>query len=488
MNNQICTGPLPAADLSRRAFLNRFGLGLGGLALANLVRPANLFAAATAGADRGMLGGQLHFPAKAKRVIYLFMAGGPSQLETFDYKPLLNQHHGEQLPDSVRMGQRLTGMSGNQSSLPLAGAFCKFAQQGQSGTWVSELLPHTAKVVDDLCVVRSLYTEAINHDPAITFLQTGSQLSGRPSIGSWVHYGLGSDNENLPAFVVLITPGKVDQPLYARLWGSGFLPSQHQGVQFRSGNEPVLYLNNLDGVAPENRRLMLDRLTELHAHAADRLGDTELDARIAQYEMAYRMQSSVPGVMDLSAEKPETLELYGPDARKPGTFAANCLLARRLAERGVKFIQLYHQGWDQHGGLPKGIAVQCQETDQASAALITDLKQRGMLDDTLVIWGGEFGRTSYSQGKLAADNYGRDHHPRCFSMWLAGGGVKGGLVHGETDDFGYSVTKDGVHVHDFQATLLHLLGVDHERLNFLSQGRRFRLTDVHGQVVKAILA
>ena len=483
----ICTGPLPAAGLSRRAFLNRFGLGLGGIALANLIKPAGLFAA-TAGADRGILNGQLHHAAKAKRVIYLFMAGGPSQLETFDYKPLLNQRHGEQLPDSVRQGQRLTGMSGNQSSLPLAGAFCKFGQHGGNGTWVSELLPHTAKVADDVCVVRSLFTEAINHDPAITFLQTGSQLSGRPCIGSWVHYGLGSDNENLPSFVVLITPGKVDQPLYARLWGSGFLPSQYQGVQFRSGKEPVLYLNNLDGVAPENRRLMLDRLKELHAHAADKLGDTEMDARIAQYEMAYRMQSSVPGVMDLSAEKPETFELYGPDAKKPGTFAANCLLARRLAENGVKFIQLYHQGWDQHGGLPKGIAVQCKETDQACAALLTDLKQRGMLDDTLVIWGGEFGRTSYSQGKLAANDYGRDHHPRCFSMWLAGGGVKGGIVHGETDDFGYSVVKDGVHVHDFQATLLHLLGVDHERLTFLSQGRRFRLTDVQGQLVKAILA
>ena len=485
--NSICTGPLPAAGLSRRTFLNRFGMGLGGLALANLIKPADLVAA-TADTDRGILGGQLHFPAKAKRVIYLFMAGGPSQLETFDYKPLLNQRQGEQLPDSVRMGQRLTGMSGNQSSLPLAGSFYKFGQHGQCGTWMSELLPHTAKVADDLCVVRSLYTEAINHDPAITFLQTGSQISGRPSIGSWVHYGLGSDNENLPSFVVLITPGKVDQPLYARLWGSGFLPSRHQGVQFRSGKEPVLYLNNLDGIAPANRRLMLDRLKELHAHAADKLGDTEIDAHIAQYEMAYRMQSSVPGVMDLSGEKPETLDLYGPDAHKPGTFAANCLLARRLAERGVKFIQLYHQGWDQHGGLPKGIAVQCKETDQASAALITDLKQRGLLDDTLVIWGGEFGRTSYSQGKLTADNYGRDHHPRCFSMWLAGGGVKGGMVYGETDDFGYSVTKDGVHVHDFQATLLRLLGVDHERLTFLSQGRRFRLTDVHGQVVKAILA
>ena len=478
---------MPAAGLSRRAFLNRFGLGLGGIALADLIRP-NLFASATPGADRGMLGGQLHFPAKARRVIYLFMAGGPSQIETFDYKPLLNERNGQQLPDSVRQGQRLTGMSGNQASLPLAGSIFKFGQHGKSGTWMSELLPHTAKVADDLCVVRSLFTEAINHDPAITFLQTGSQISGRPSIGAWVHYGLGSDNENLPAFVVLITPGKVDQPLYARLWGSGFLPSQHQGVQFRSGKEPVLYLNNPDGVTPESRRLMLDRLKDLHEHSSAKLGDADVDARIAQYEMAYRMQTSVPGVMDMSAEKPETFELYGADSKKPGTFAANCLLARRLAESGVKFIQLYHQGWDQHGGLPNGIKVQCRETDQACAALVTDLKQRGMLDDTLVIWGGEFGRTSYSQGKLTKTDYGRDHHPRCFSMWMAGGGVKAGTVYGETDDFSYNVAKDGVHVHDFHATMLHLLGVDHERLNYFFQGRRFRLTDVHGQVVKAILA
>ena len=401
MNQQICTGPLPAAGLSRRMFLNRFGMGLGGLALANLMKPANLFAAATAVGDHGILNGQFHFPPKAKRVIYLFMAGGPSQMETFDYKPYLNQRNGEQLPDSVRQGQRLTGMSGNQSSLPLAGSLFGFKQYGKNGTWVSDLLPHTAKVVDDLCIVRSMYTEAINHDPAITFFQTGSQMSGRPSIGSWIHYGLGSDNENLPSFVVLITPGKVDQPLYARLWGSGFLPSQYQGVQFRSGKEPVLYLNNTDGVTPENRRLMLDRLKELHAHSADRLGEAEMDARVAQYEMAYRMQSSVPGVMDLSSEKPETFELYGPDSKKPGTFAANCLLARRLAEKGVKFIQLYHQGWDQHDNLPKNIQVQCRETDQASAALITDLKQRGLLEDTLVVWGGEFGRTAYSlQGKL----------------------------------------------------------------------------------------
>ena len=488
MNHQICTGPLPAAGLSRRGFLNRFGMGLGGLALANLLSPANLFSAAAPKLDRGILNGQLHFPAKAKRVIYLFMAGGPSQIETFDYKPLLNQRNGEQLPASVRMGQRLTGMSGNQSSLPLAGSKFGFKQHGKNGTWVSDLLPHTAKVVDELCIVRSMFTEAINHDPAITFLQTGSQLSGRPSIGAWVHYGLGSENENLPAFVVLITPGKVDQPLYARLWGSGFLPSQHQGVQFRSGKEPVLYLNNPDGVAPESRRLLLDRLKELHAQAAAKLGDAEVDARIGQYEMAYRMQSSVPEVMDLSKESEATFELYGPDAKKPGTFAANCLLARRLAEKGVKFIQLYHQGWDQHGGLPKGISVQCKETDQASAALITDLKQRGLLDDTLVIWGGEFGRTSYSQGKLTADDYGRDHHPRCFSTWMAGGGVKPGFVYGETDDFSYNIAKDGVHVHDFHATMLRLLGVDHERLNYFFQGRRFRLTDVFGKVVEPLLA
>ncbi len=486
--NSICTGPLPAAGLSRRGFLNRFGMGLGGIALANLMSPANLFSAAAPKLDRGILNGQLHFPAKAKRVIYLFMAGGPSQIETFDYKPLLNQRNGEQLPASVRMGQRLTGMSGNQSSLPLAGSKFGFKQHGKNGTWVSDLLPHTAKVVDDLCIVRSMFTEAINHDPAITFLQTGSQISGRPSIGAWVHYGLGSDNENLPAFVVLITPGKVDQPLYARLWGSGFLPSQHQGVQFRSGKDPVLYLTNPDGISPASRRLVLDRLKELHQHAAQKLGDAEVDARIGQYEMSYRMQTSVPEVMDLAKESEATFELYGPDAKKPGTFAANCLLARRLAEKGVKFIQLYHQGWDQHGGLPRGISVQCKETDQASAALITDLKQRGMLDDTLVIWGGEFGRTSYSQGKLTADDYGRDHHPRCFSVWMAGGGVKPGLVHGETDEFSYNIAKDGVHVHDLHATMLRLLGVDHLQLTYFFQGRRFRLTDVFGNVIQPLLA
>jgi hypothetical protein len=415
------------------------------------------------------------------------MAGGPSQMETFDYKPLLNTRNGEQLPDSVRKGQRLTGMSGNQSSLPLAGSRFGFSRHGAAGTWVCDLLPHTAKVVDDLCIVRSMHTDAINHDPAITFFQTGSEIAGRPSMGAWIHYGLGSDNDDLPAFVVLITPGKVDQPLYSRLWGSGFLPSAHQGVQFRSGRDPVLYLGNPDGVSRESRRLLLDRLGDLQAHAAERLGDADVDARIAQYEMSYRMQASVPGVMDVSGETEATFDLYGPDARKPGSFAANCLLARRLAERGVKFVQLYHQGWDQHDNLPRGIQRQCRETDQACAALVTDLKQRGLLDDTLVVWGGEFGRTSYSQGKLTATNYGRDHHPRCFTVWVAGGGVKPGLVHGATDDFGYNIVDGAVHVHDFHATLLHLLGIDHERLTYLYQGRRFRLTDVRGEVVKALL-
>ena len=483
-----CVGAVPSAGLSRRAVLNRFGMGLGGIALANLVNPQSQTLAAQARQDHGVLGGQFHVPPKAKRVIYLFMAGGPSQMETFDYKPALNQRNGEQLPDSIRQGQRLTGMSGNQASLPLAGSRFGFSRHGANGTWVSDLLPHTAKVVDDLCIVRSMYTEAINHDPAITFFQSGSQIAGRPSMGAWVHYGLGSDNEDLPAFVVLITPGKVDQPLYARLWGSGFLPSEHQGVQFRSGKDAVLYLGNPDGVSRESRRLLLDRLRDLHAHAAEQLGDGEVDGRIAQYEMSYRMQASVPGVMDVANESEETFELYGPDSRKPGTFAANCLLARRLAERGVKFVQLYHQGWDQHDNLPRDIERQCRETDQASAALLIDLKRRGLLDDTLVVWGGEFGRTSYSQGKLTATNYGRDHHPRCFTVWMAGGGAKPGLVYGATDDFSYNVIERPVHVHDFHATLLRLLGIDHERLTYLYQGRRFRLTDVHGKVVEDLLA
>ena len=485
MNAPLCTGPLPALGLSRRQFLNRFGLGLGGLALADLLGPTSVRAAGDF--DHGLLGAPHGLP-RAKRVIYLFMSGGPSQLETWDYKPLLNERHGQELPDSVRRGQRLTGMSGNQASLPLAGSAFKFAQHGKSGTWASELLPHTARVVDDLCVVRSYFTEAINHDPAITFLQTGSQVSGRPSLGSWVHYGLGSSNQNLPAFVVLITRGKVDQPLYSRLWGNGFLPAGHQGVQFRSGREPVLYLNNPEGIDDAGRRGMLDRLRDLHDLQREQTGDAELDARIAQYEMAYRMQSSVPEVTDLTSEPKHVLDLYGPDVAKPGTFAANCLLARRMAERGVRFIQLYHQGWDQHGGLPGGIRQQCKETDQPCYGLLTDLKQRGLLDDTLVVWNGEFGRTNYSQGKLGKTDYGRDHHPRCFSGWMAGAGIRAGTTYGATDEFGYNVVENPVHVHDLNATLLHLLGIDHERLSYRYQGRDFRLTDVHGNIVKGILS
>jgi uncharacterized protein (DUF1501 family) len=479
----LCTGCQSPFGLSRRQFLNRFGMGLGGIALADLLRGG---ARVEAASTPGVLAAP-HHTATAKRVIYLFQSGGPSQLETFDYKPLLNEKQGQQLPESVRMGQRLTGMSGNQATLPLAGSIFKFAQHGQSGAWMSELLPHTAKVADELCIIRSLYTEAINHDPAITFLQTGSQISGRPSIGAWLNYGLGSENDNLPAFVVLITKGKGDQPLYSRLWGTGFLPTRYQGVQFRSGKDPVLYLNNPPGEDSASRRNLLDRLKELHEIEAEATGDAELSARIGQYEMAFRMQSSVPEVTDVASEPQHIFDLYGPDAKTPGTFAANCLLARRLAERGVKFIQLYHQGWDQHGGLPNGIKVQCRDTDQPAAALLTDLKQRGMLDETLVVWGGEFGRTNYSQGKLTATDYGRDHHPRCFSMWMAGGGVRPGTVYGETCPFGYNVVKDGVHVHDCHATLLYLLGIDHERLTYKFQGRDYRLTDVHGRVVKEIL-
>jgi hypothetical protein len=394
-------------------------------------------------------------------------------------------------------------MSVNQASIPLAGSIFKFAQHGQCGAWVSELLPYTAGVVDELCFVKSMFTEAINHDPAITFFQTGSQVAGRPSMGSWISYGLGSLNDNLPAFVVLVTKGKADQPLYARLWGNGFLDSTHQGVRFASGKDPVFYLTNPEGVSPISRRSVLDTLGALNRIQLERELDPEIESRIAQYEMAYRMQTSVPEVTDLSKEPAHILDLYGRAVRTPGTFAANCLLARRLAERGVRFIQLYHQGWDQHGNLPAGIRVQARDTDQPSAALLKDLKQRGLLDDTLVIWGGEFGRTSYSQGKLTPDNYGRDHHPRCFTIWLAGAGVKPGFTYGQTDAYGYNIADDkgnpispdrhkftpgAVHVHDLQATLLHLLGIDHERLTFKFQGRRYRLTDVHGHVVHDLLA
>ncbi len=470
---------------SRRRFLGQFGMGLGGVALAELLAP--MAAAQTAGPSVPGALGRLHFAPKAKRVIYLFMSGGPSQLDLFDYKPLLNQRHGEQLPDSVRGAQRLTGMSGNQSSIPLVGSPFKFAQHGRSGAWISELLPHTARVADDLCVVRSMFTEAINHGPGVTFLQTGSQIAGRPSMGAWLSYGLGQDNSNLPSFVVLITKDKGGQPIGAHLWGSGFLPTQRQGVLFRASKDPVLYLGNPDGVSAESRRLLLDRLGDLHRRQFAKTPDSEIQSRIEHYEMAFRMQFSVPEVTDLTKESPETLEKYGPDAKTPGTFAANCVLARRLAEQGVRFIQLYHQDWDHHGGLPGALPKLCQETDQPAAALLTDLKQRGLLDETLVIWGGEFGRTNYCQGKIQT-NFGRDHHPRCFTMRMAGGGNKPGHVHGETCEFGYNVVRDGVHIHDLHATLLHLLGVDHERLTYHFQGRRYRLTDVHGEVVKGILA
>ncbi len=474
--------------MNRRDFFGRFALGIGGAALSGLLKPEAFAAPArTASPFRGTLDAP-HFAPKAKRIIYLFMSGGPSQVDLFDYKPLLNRMNGQDLPASVRMGQRLTGMTGYQATLPLAGSIFPFAQQGRSGAWVSELLPWTAKMVDELCFVKSLHTEAINHDPAITFFQTGAQLAGRPSMGAWLSYGLGSANENLPAFVVLISKDRIDQPLYARLWGNGFLPSIHQGVQFRAGKDPVLYLANPDGISRESRRKMLDRLAELQALQFEDLGDPEINSRVAQYEMAYRMQTSVPEVMDISQEPEQVFELYGAEAKNPGTFAANCLLARRLAERNVRFIQLYHPGWDHHGGLPNGIRRQCKDVDQAGYALITDLKQRGLLDDTLVVWGGEFGRTNYSQGKLTATDYGRDHHPRCFTAWLAGGGVKPGACYGATDEYGYNVVRDPVHVHDLQATILHLLGIDHEKLTYKFQGRYYRLTDVHGDVVQGILA
>ncbi len=481
-------------NATRRHFLSAASLGLGSAALGSLLDPMQLFgqagaspAPATAGSAH--VPGMRHVVPRAKRVIYLFQSGGPSQLELFEHKPKLRQLNGEELPASIRMGQRLTGMTAHQKSFPLAGSQFEFAQYGQSGAWMSDLLPHTSRIVDDLCIVRSLYTEAINHDPAVTFVQTGSQLAGRPAMGSWLSYGLGSENQNLPAFIVLLSRARSgDQPLYSRLWGSGFLPSQHQGVQVRSGKDPVLYLNDPAGLDRESRRRMLDTFRALEEEQHARVLDPEINARIAQYEMAYRMQASVPESMTVADEPDSVFEMYGPDARIPGTYAANCLLARRLAERDVRFIQLYHQGWDQHGNLPKDIQIMTKSVDQASAALVQDLKQRGLLDDTLVIWGGEFGRTNYSQGKLTKDNYGRDHHPRSFTVWMAGGGVKAGSVYGETDEFGYNVVRDPVHVHDFQATLLHLLGVDHERLTFRHQGRRYRLTDVHGHVVPGLLA
>lgn len=474
-------------NTNRRHFLSKLSLGLGSVALGSLLIP-DLLSGRSGSKQEDFLAGIPHFAPKAKRVIYLFQNGAPSQLESFDFKPKLREMWGKELPDSIRQGQRLTGMTSSQTSFPLVGSLYDFQQYGQARAWVSELFPHTAKIVDDLCIVKSMHTEAINHDPALTFFQTGAQQGNRPSMGAWLSYGLGSENSNLPAFTVLLSKGTGNgQGVYSKLWSNGFLESIHQGVQFSSGEDPVLYLSNQEGMSGEQRRKMLDRLAELNHLSFERLGDPEIHAKIAQYEMAYRMQTAVPEATDLSNEPDMIFDLYGEDSRKPGTYAANCLLARKLSENGVRFVQLYHQGWDQHGNLPKEMMAQAKDTDQATAALVTDLKQRGLLDETLVIWGGEFGRTNYSQGKLTKENYGRDHHPRCFSIWMAGGGVKPGFVFGETDDFGYNIVKDPVHVHDFQATVLHQLGLDHEKLVYKHLGRRFRLTDVAGRVVKELL-
>ena len=471
--------------LTRRDLLTQSGLGFGALALQQLL-VGDASAAIQNAAPLGVLPGY-HHPPKAKRVIFLFQSGGPSQMDLLDPKPLLNKLHGTELPDEIRNGQRLTGMSGNQSSLPLAGSPFKFTAHGESGTTFSELLPHTATIADEICVVRSMFTEAINHGPGVTFMQTGSQLPGRPSMGAWLDYGMGTENSNLPAFVVMVTKDKGGQPLSSRLWGSGFLPSKHQGVSFRSGKDPVLYLSNPEGIDSSSRRAAIDALGQLHQIQLAKTSDRQIENRISQYELAFRMQASIPEATDFSDEPAAVVDSYGPNAKNPGSFAANCLLARRLAERGVRFIQLYHPGWDHHGGLPKGLPGQCNETDQPAAALVKDLKRCGLLDDTLVIWGGEFGRTNYCQGKLTANDFGRDHHPKCFSIWMAGGGIRGGSVHGSTDEFGYNITENPVHVHDLHATILHLLGIDHERLTFKYQGRQFRLTDVHGHVVENII-
>jgi len=432
--------------------------------------------------------GMPHFTPRAKRVIYLLQSGGPSQIELFDHKPRLVDFQGQDLPESIRNGQRLTGMSASQSSFPVVPSTFKLAQRGQSGAWVGDLLPYTAKVADNLTFIKTVNTEEINHDPAVTMIQTGFRLGGRPSMGAWVSYGLGCETDDLPAFCVMISTNGGGQPLYDRLWGSAFLPSKYQGVKFRSGGDPVLYLSNPPGFSAQTRRTYLDALGELNGLTTQEFGDPETAARVSQYEMAFRMQTSVPELTDISKEPASTFELYGDDAKKPGTFAANCLLARRLAERGVRFIQLYHRDWDHHGGLPANLPKRCKDVDQAAAGLIQDLKQRGMLDDTLVVWGGEFGRTVYCQGRLTPTDYGRDHHGRCFTVWLAGGGIKPGLTYGETDDYSYNIVKDPVHVHDLQATILHCLGVDHKRLTYRFQGRDFRLTDVAGEVVKPILA
>ena len=490
---------------NRREFLRTTSRGLGSLALGSLLMP-DLFGASSnsakgpsrsgaitpptmASTGKAAANSGLHHVPRAKRVIYLFQSGGPSQFELFDYKPELIKHWGEEIPDSVRGGQRVSGMLAAQSSFPLVGSMFDFKQHPKTGGYFSELMQHTSEIAEDICMINSMHTEAINHEPAVIFMQTGSQQVGRPSIGSWMSYGLGSANDNLPSFIVMLSRGRSSaQNLNMQAWNSGFLPSHHQGVRFRSGADPVLFLTNPDGIDAKRRRSELDYLAALEQEQKKVWGDNEIDSKISQYEMAYRMQTSVPDIADLSDEPDYIFDMYGPDSRTPGTYAYNCIMARRLAERDVNFIQLYHMGWDQHGNLPIDIQKMARSADQPSAALVKDLKQRGLLEDTLVVWGGEFGRTSFSQGKLTKDNYGRDHHPRSYSTWMAGGGIKGGTVYGKTDDFGYNIAENPVHVHDFQATLLHQLGVDHERLTFKHQGRRYRLTDVHGHVVKNILA
>jgi hypothetical protein len=473
--------------ITRRHFFRKGAMGLGGAALASMLPKSPLV-------GQGVLGGNLgtHFAPKAKRAIYLFMAGAPSQIDMLDYKPGLGRLFDTDLPESVRQGQRLTTMTSGQTRFPIAPSKYNFEQSGQSGAFVSELLPYTSKMVDDISIMRSVHTEAINHDPAITYICTGHQLPGRASLGSWLSYGLGSLNENLPDFVVM-TPTwsgrKTAQAIYNRLWGSGFLPSKHQGVALRTGGDPVLFLSNPDGVDAAGRRRLLDRLSRFNERTKARFGDPETQTRIDQYEMAFRMQSSIPGLTDLSDEPDSVVDMYGPEAKKPGTYAASCLLARRMIERDVRFVQIFHRGWDQHGNIAEDLPNQCRDIDQPSWALVQDLKARGLLEDTLVIWGGEFGRTVYCQGKLTRENYGRDHHPRCFPMWMAGGGIKPGVVYGKTDDFSYNIVENPVHIHDLNATILDRLGIDHERLSVKFRGLDVRLTGVeeHGPV-KALLA
>ena len=473
--------------VTRRHFLGKLSVGLGSAALGTLLTK-DLFSPKKS-LEESIMAGIPHFAPKAKRVIYLFQNGAPSQLESFDYKPLLNKMVGQELPASIRGAQRLTGMTSGQDKFPLVGSKFAFNQYGQTGTWISEIFPNIAKIADDICVVKTLHTEAINHDPALTFFQSGAQQGNRPSMGAWLSYGLGSENSNLPAYSVLLSRGKGNgQGVYSKLWTNGFLDSVHQGVQFSNSDEPILYLENPDGVDAVTRRKMLDKLAMLNDENYKEFGDPEIQSRVQQYEMAYRMQTAVPEMMDLSKEPDYIVNMYGAESMVPGTYAANCLLARRLSESGVRFVQLYHQGWDQHGNLYNEMSGQAMDVDRASAALVQDLKQRGLLDETLVIWGGEFGRTNFCQGNFSEDNYGRDHHPRCFSIWMAGGGVKPGISYGETDEFGYNIVKDPVHVHDFHATVLHLLGMDHEKLIYKHLGRRFRLTDVAGKVIPGIIA